>query len=178
MFERNKVDASAHQQVCAVPIEMILSDASDMRGKLFVPSAKSVSEVLNGPGAFLEFEPYGGERTFLAKAAVRSVKPVNVPVAQGLGSRAREIDPFDPYRVLGIAARADWEDVRQAYHRLAKAYHPDRYASIELPEEVRDYLSTMARRLNLAYAALEVPVQETKKATERPAPVYTSPSRG
>ncbi len=54
-------------------------------------------------------------------------------------------------------AGASRDEVRQAYLRLAKAYHPDRYASVELPEEVRDYLSAMARRVNAAHAALETP---------------------
>ena len=61
-----------------------------------------------------------------------------------------------------------------SYFALAKAYHPDRYATAELPEEVRDYLAAMARRINAAHAALEVP--ERKKAV-LPEPIFTTQRR-
>ena len=63
---------------------------------------------------------------------------------------------------------------RRQVFRLAKAYHPDRYATAELPAEVRDYLAAMARRINAAHAALEVPL---KKQAVRQEPVFTSPGR-
>ena len=31
----------------------------------------------------------------------------------------------DPYRVLGISETASDEEIKQAYRRLAKKYHPD-----------------------------------------------------
>jgi hypothetical protein len=57
---------------------------------------------------------------------------------------------------------------------MAKAYHPDRYATAELPQEVSDYLAAMARRINAAHAALETPI---KRQAARPEPVFTSPGR-
>jgi curved DNA-binding protein CbpA len=73
-----------------------------------------------------------------------------------------------------LAAGASREEARQAYFRLAKDYHPDRYATVELPKEVRDYLAAMARRINAAHAALETPI---KRQAARPEPVFTSPGR-
>jgi curved DNA-binding protein CbpA len=61
-----------------------------------------------------------------------------------------------------------------AYFALAKAYHPDRYATAELPAEVRDYLAAMARRINAAHAALDVP---QKRQALRQEPIFTSPGR-
>jgi curved DNA-binding protein CbpA len=97
-----------------------------------------------------------------------------VPKAANLGARLSDPDGFDPHAVLGLAAGASREEVRQAYFRLAKAYHPDRYATAELPEEVRDYLAAMARRINAAHAALEVP---QKRQRVREEPIFTSPGR-
>ena len=64
--------------------------------------------------------------------------------------RPRDADGFDPFVVLGIAPGADKEEIRRAYVGLAKNYHPDRYATAELPDEVRSYLADMARRINAA----------------------------
>ena len=39
------------------------------------------------------------------------------------------------------------DEIRQAYFAQAKVYHPDRYATAELPTEVIEYLFAMARRI-------------------------------
>ncbi len=74
----------------------------------------------------------------------------------------------------GVSPAASREEVRQAYFALAKTYHPDRYAATELPCEVRDYLAAMARRINAAHAALEVP---EKRRVQRQEPVFTTAGR-
>ena len=172
MFDRNRTDYVPEPG--GIPVEVALADGTIARGKLLVAAGKTLADVLNGAGAFIEFEPYGGERTFLAKAQLASVKPVGVPKASNLNARLSDPAGFDPHRVLGVTTGASREEVRQAYFRLAKAYHPDRYATAELPEEVRDYLAAMARRINAAHAALEVPL---KKQAVREEPVFTSPGR-
>jgi hypothetical protein len=172
MFERNRVDNAP--EASAVPVEIALADGSVAKGKLLVPMGKTVADALNGSGSFVEFEPYGGERSYLAKSQLASVRPVGVPREHSLQSRLVDVGGFDPCRTLGLGAGATREEVRAAYLAQAKAYHPDRYATAELPAEVRDYLGTMARRINAAYAALDVP--ERKKAA-RPEPVFASSGR-
>ena len=172
MFERNRIDNVPEPS--AVTVEVALVDGTIARGKLLVPAGKTIADALNGAGAFIEFEPYGGERSFLAKAQLASITPVRVPKASNLRARIGDPDGFDPHAVLGLAAGASHEVARQAYFRLAKAYHPDRYATAELPEEVRDYLAAMARRVNAAHAALEVP---QKRQAMREEPIFTSPGR-
>lgn len=177
MFERNRIDTASQHQQMTVPVEVTLEDGDQLRGKFIVPATRSLFDVLNTPGAFIEFEPYGGERSILSKTAVKVVRLVNAPAAVNLSARAREIDQFDPHAILGVAREMPFEEVRQAYLRLSKLYHPDRYAGLDLPAEVREYLAAMARRVNAAYGALEVPVQQKKAAAQRPAPVYSSPLR-
>jgi hypothetical protein len=172
MFERNRIDNVP--ETTAVPVEITLADGSLAKGKLHAAMGKTVADALNGTGGFIEFEPYGGEKSLIAKAQVAAVKPVGVPKAPRLDIRLKDADGFDPHAVLGVAQGAGREEVRQAYVALAKAYHPDRYATAQLPPEVGEYLSAMARRINAAHAALEVP--ERKKAALAE-PVFTTRQR-
>jgi len=162
MFERNKVGS----EPSAAAVEVELTDGTAVRGKIVVPMGKSLSEALNGPSAFVEFEPYGEERIFLAKSHLAFVKPIAVPRAPSLAARIADPGGFDPYAVLGVDAGAGREEVRAAYVRLAKAYHPDKYAAVELPPEVCEYLAVMARRINAAHAALDATLRRTAAAAE------------
>jgi hypothetical protein len=176
MFERNKIDNV--DQTC-VPVELITDEGETLKGRLLIAMGRNVFEVLNGAGGFLEFEPYGGERTFIAKASLRNVKLTNVPRLPSLQARLRDLDNFDPHTILGVPATASFAEFKAAWHRLSKVYHPDRYQSAELPQEVRDYLAAMVRRVNMAFAALEIPQQAQRHAAQsRAAPIYTSGPRG
>lgn len=172
MFERSRIDNVA--ETTSIPVEMTLCDGRMTKGKLFVPTGKTLGDVLNSAGGFVEFEAYGGERTFVAKVGLASVKPIGVPKLPNLQVRVRDLDGFDPYAILGVSAGASREEVRSAYVRLAKIYHPDRYAAAELPPEAIEYLLAMARRINAAHAALNV---EHKKQAARVEPIFTSPGR-
>lgn len=179
MFERNRVDNGANSQhQSAIPAELTLDDGDILTGQFLISASRAFGDVLNGEVQFFEFEPFGKERRFISKQAIRSVKLLQVGASNGLSARKPVDGAFDPYVTLGLKADADWEEVRHAYLRLAKAYHADRYASIELPLEVRDYLQAMSRRINAAYVALEAPRNVIKKVSMRAAPVYTSPVRG
>lgn len=172
MFERSRIDNAPEAN--AVPVEISYADGTSAKGKVFVAAGRSLADALNGAGAFVEFEPYGGGRSFVSKSQLVTVQPVGVPRPSSLQARLTDPDGFDPHRVLGLRAGATREEIRQAYFALAKTYHPDRYATAELPAEVRDYLAAMARRINAAHAALEAP--EKHKAA-RAEPVFTSAGR-
>jgi hypothetical protein len=172
MFERSKFDNAP--EVMAMPVEVLFADGTEVRGKLLLPQTKTMADLLNGPGSFLEFEPYGGERSFIAKAQIGSIRMLGVPRLPNLNARLRDVDGFDPFAVLGVAPGAQREKIKEAYFALAKAYHPDRYAMAELPSEVIEYLFAIARRINAAHAALNV---EQKKKAMREAPVFVSAGR-
>src|SRR2546430_16907637 len=92
MFDRNRIDNLPEPSV--VPVEVALVDGTITRGKLLVPVGKSVAEVLNGAGGFIEVEPYGGERGFLPKAQLASIKPRPRPQTANHGG-----PPHRPHRV-------------------------------------------------------------------------------
>ena len=58
-------------------VEITLASGRQLSGKCVVPPGRSVSEALNNPSTFIEFEPVGEQRTFIAKSALESVKPLN-----------------------------------------------------------------------------------------------------
>lgn len=152
MFERNRVDA---QEQVSVAVEILLDDGTAVAGKLFIAASRSVFDVLNGTTLFLDFEPYEGERRLIAKSSIKAVRLLAGAKPFNLVQRVRDLDGFDPHALLGIQAGAAWDEVRAAYVARAKTYHPDRFANVDLPQEVQHYLSGMLRRVNAAYSALE-----------------------
>jgi DnaJ-domain-containing protein 1 len=142
----------------AVPVTVTRTDGSTQRGRIVLPFQKTLEEVLNGPAAFIEFQPYGGPPAFLAKSEIRALSHSHVPTPSEINVRltstSESVDPFD---VLGVPRGSPLGEVRKAYYKLVKLYHPDRYAHAELPDEVAAYLAGMARRVNAAYAALSGP---------------------
>ncbi len=180
MFERNRID---NVDNTAVPVELSLDNGDVLAGRLIVGTGRNLFDVLNSAASFLEFEPYGGDKALVAKSSLRNVKIVNIGRKPDLSARARDLDGFDPHTILGVSAGATEEEIKAAWHRLSKIYHPDRYAAAELPEEVGEYLSIMARRVNAAFKALETTARAVKRASiVRATPIYEtgvrpSPSR-
>lgn len=172
MFERSKVDNS--QQLTGIPVELVRDDGSLVKGKILGAVSARLIDLLNAASQFLEFETYDGKRSIIAKGSLRDVRPTSSTAGTNQLIRHKE-NEFDPYRILEIEPGANWEQIKQAFHARSKVYHPDRYASAELPAEVRDYLASMARRINAAYAALE-PIARTRQPV-RAEPVYTTANR-
>ncbi len=53
----------------------------------------------------------------------------------------------DPYKVLGVSPTASDEEIKQAYRKLAKKYHPDQYAGNPL----QDVADEKMKEINEAY---------------------------
>lgn len=154
MFDRGNSGAAG--PLC---VEITLQDGRELHGKLIVPVGRTLADTLNGGSAFIEFEPAAGERIFIARAALQSVKAIDVPAAPRLSARFAD-EGFNPNAILGVRADATPKEVRAAYLSLAKVYHPDRHAASELPFEVREYLAGMARRINAAHDMLATAHQQ------------------
>lgn len=56
----------------------------------------------------------------------------------------------DPYEVLGVSKNASQDEIKSAYRKLAKQYHPDRYVGNPLA----DLAAEKFKEINEAYDAL------------------------
>ena len=137
-----------------ISVTITLTSGAALRGKLLVNKTKTLIEELNRGETFLEFEPFDGPKTYLARSAISVVKQVDNIKTTGMDDRMKDFNNYDPYAVLGVKPDADAAAIRSAYLHLAKIYHPDRFAKVDLPTEVADYLSAVVKRINLAYGEL------------------------
>ena len=66
---------------------------------------------------------------------------------------ATVLDQLDYYGVLKLEQGAGAADVKFAYYRESRAFHPDRYAAVE-SAAVREMIGRIYRRINEAYTVL------------------------
>lgn len=82
---------------------------------------------------------------------------------------------MNPFEVLEIPADASNEDIKAAYHRLAKQWHPDRYSGKE-----KEVAETRFRELAEAFSMLKDPgrrltLQQQQQPARPQAPVPAAP---
>jgi DnaJ-domain-containing protein 1 len=97
---------------------------------------------------------------------VHQVRQLTVPRTDQLKRSIDQLEALDAAALLKVAPGSDREVLRDAYHRMIKIYHPDRFAGVELPQEVRDYLAAVARRLNIAHAMLQAGTRGEAKVAQ------------
>jgi DnaJ-class molecular chaperone len=66
---------------------------------------------------------------------------------------AAVLDQLDYFGVLKVPQTATPGDIKTAYYRESRAYHPDRYAALESPE-LKEMIGRIYRRVNEAYTVL------------------------
>jgi len=154
MFERNRIDRLHEAERSTSTVEVTLDDGETVHGRVHFPPTRSLADELNNASGFVDFEVQEGDRFFLAKRMIHSVRPRTIPRTDQLSRAQLKSELFNPWTVLGIPENAGKDDIREAYHRLVKQYHPDRFANMELPREVKEYLNAMSRRINAAHSTL------------------------
>ncbi|MCA3556455.1 J domain-containing protein [Aestuariivirga sp.] len=135
------------------PVFVTLADGSVVTVAIRMPLSNRLGDALNNSDIFLDAVSLSGQQQFISKSMIRSVRSASVPKTDQLDidAAAPGTANFDPFQVLKVAKNATPEDIRQAYHRMVKLYHPDRIASFDLPDEVMDYVRAMLVRINLAF---------------------------
>jgi DnaJ like chaperone protein len=70
-------------------------------------------------------------------------------------ARHIHIEGHDPYFVLGVSRKDDFQTIRQHYRSLVREHHPDRLIARGLPEAFHAIANDRMARFNAAYAAIE-----------------------
>ncbi|HZY03960.1 MAG TPA: DnaJ domain-containing protein [Anaeromyxobacteraceae bacterium] len=72
---------------------------------------------------------------------------------QEVAALVQALDQLDYFGVLKLPQTAGVAEVKAAYHRESRAYHPDRFAA--LPDQaLREQIGRIYRRINEAYTVL------------------------
>jgi curved DNA-binding protein CbpA len=84
--------------------------------------------------------------------------PDSHPLVQSMEDMQVRFESAGLYEILSIPANASQEDIQDAYHSLAKRYHPDRFQSKEFSLEIRNKAQQFFTRINEAYMTLKNPI--------------------
>ena len=72
---------------------------------------------------------------------------------QEVAALTEALDQLDYFGVLKLPQTAGVAEIKAAYHRESRAYHPDRFAA--LPDQaLREQIGRIYRRINEAYTVL------------------------
>ena len=146
----------SRERVNRTLVALTLSDDTVVTVAMRMPLSNRLADALNAPDMFLDVLTPSGEQRYIAKSDIRQVRSMELPKTDQLDLEARQagLADADPHAVLQVEKGASPEEIRQAYHRMARLYHPDRIAAYELPSEIKDYARAMLVRINLAFEQL------------------------
>jgi DnaJ-domain-containing protein 1 len=132
-----------------------MTDGKKLPVSIKLSLSGKLSETLNNADQYIDVIASAGQQLFINKGSIERVEISDPPQAK-LNQQRRAADKavFDPHAVLGVASGASKDDVRNAWVHLVKAYHPDRFANMDVPQEMKDYAAAMQARINMAYQQL------------------------
>jgi curved DNA-binding protein CbpA len=76
-------------------------------------------------------------------------------------SRALALESLDYFEVLRVPTAASPADIKAAYYRESRLFHPDRFAAVP-SSELRDRIGRIYRRVNEAYTVLRDDVKRRR----------------
>jgi DnaJ-domain-containing protein 1 len=152
MFDRG-FNGSTQQDKNRIAVQLSLTSGETVTAQIVGHVTGKLIDSLNRPEPFIEIEMIDGSSRVIARQTILAANAITAPKADEL-QRAQRGWTFDPCAVLGVSAHASADEIRHAYMRQVKAYHPDRFVSLNLPREVENYAASMLQRINAAYQAL------------------------
>ncbi len=126
-----------------VEVAVQLEDGTNLLGYLFVKPMQRISDLLNDHRQFLPLQVTNGPITHLHKSKIAKVSQLALePDQEGI---------FDPYEILGVSPSASDEILKEAYHSLCSANHPDKLQGLGLPSDFSEIANSRIVRIIDAY---------------------------
>jgi preprotein translocase subunit Sec63 len=138
-----------------VAVTITLHSGDVLNGHVLMGQAQRLRDLLNNPEPFIDFEKRDSTLTLIAKRAIAMISAIDLPRIDQLTRRMQNTAAFDPYHTLAVDRGANPGEIRAAYLAKARLYHPDKFASKDVPKEVADYMNAMFIRIQKAYEELE-----------------------
>jgi DnaJ-class molecular chaperone len=105
-----------------------------------------------------------------------AVEQVTDAQALGLASIARDLDALDYFQVLQVPQTALSADIKRAFYRESRVYHPDRFFHLEA-EVPKEHIGRIYRRITEAYYVLRDDAKRRKYLADLASPERTSKLR-
>jgi curved DNA-binding protein CbpA len=74
---------------------------------------------------------------------------------------AQVLDELDYFQILKVGQAASPGEIKAAYYRESRAYHPDRFSTLP-PSELKDNIGKIYKRINEAYVCLREDTRRMK----------------
>jgi hypothetical protein len=147
--------SSSSPQTGRALAKLTTTDGKALMASVKLSMSGKLTETFNGNDTFVDVIAGDGTQMLINKSTIARVE-ISDPPKAGLNQQRRSGDKsgFNAHVVLGVDKNVTPEALREAYLKLVKAYHPDRFASIDLPQEMKDYAAAMQARINMAYQLL------------------------
>jgi hypothetical protein len=130
-----------------IEVEIELEGGKVMTGSLFIKPQGRLQDMMNDEREFMPFFATDGKFMVIKKTACVLVSPVV--------GEAKEYAGNNPYQILGVSDNATLDQIKEAYRALVAENHPDRLASMGLPQERLDQANSRMSRINDAYTRIQ-----------------------
>jgi DnaJ-domain-containing protein 1 len=119
---------------------------------------------------FKRTEPADPFAVFAQTYVIKVPRDTPPPRAEPDEPQPVEVGPTRAHQVLGVPLGASWQEVSQAYRKLALMHHPDRAAGMGL--KAREHSEEGMKEINAAYDELrrrgrEVPGDRCFRVSQR-----------
>ena len=133
-----------------VSVVITMNDGTELSGKMSCGLSGSIDSSLNNDSQFVQLADENNETNFISKRSIMKLAPKKSAQQTMPKLKVDNAQTGNWSDVLGVTISATPEEVKHAYHDLAKAYHPDLF-TIDMPLEVKQYASSMLTKINIAY---------------------------
>ncbi len=145
-----------------VPASIRLTDGAILVGTVNCGITGKLENVLSLDNSFVEFTSRDGHQRFITRHQIASIEPMETVKVSTL--HAANVGVSDPLATLGLFGEVTLEQAKDAFHRLSKMYHPDKYSGEDMPREIARYASEKFREINAAYTIVRGELQKAEAA--------------